>query len=205
MTYRFYRHHISNISIVRTNVSSELWDLFSFILGHITKNTWRCWEEALTWKWSQIRTNTRSSSEKHPWNTVWMERLRQVRLRREEQDRIMSHKGNKEGPCRSKLEAVDVAGILDKSLEAVLVIGIVYLMWLEKKRISKAVSWSKVRKGFFCSYLGQRVDRIILLFLSSASISHASSQAVKYWSSTGQVLGDIRKWAYAPPFPQGTR
>jgi hypothetical protein len=69
-----------------------------------------------------------------------MERLRQVRLRREEQDRIMSHKGNKEGPYRSKLEAVDVAGILDKSLEAVLVIGIVYLMWLEKKRISKAVS-----------------------------------------------------------------
>ena len=69
-----------------------------------------------------------------------MERLRQVQLRREEQDRIMSHKGNKDGPCRSKLEAVDVAGILDKSLEAVLVIGIVYLMWLEKKRISKAVS-----------------------------------------------------------------
>jgi len=34
-------------------------------------------------------------------------------------------------------EAVDVAGILDKSLEAVLVIGIVYLMWIEKKRITK--------------------------------------------------------------------
>ena len=34
-------------------------------------------------------------------------------------------------------EAVDVAGILDKSLEAVLVIGIVYLMWMEKKRITK--------------------------------------------------------------------
>ena len=65
------------------------------------------------------------------------ERLRQLRLRREEQDRIMSYKGNKEGTCRSKLEAVDVAGILDKSLEAVLVIGTVYLMWLEKKRISK--------------------------------------------------------------------
>ena len=34
-------------------------------------------------------------------------------------------------------EAVDVAGILDKSLEAVLVIGILYLMWIEKKRITK--------------------------------------------------------------------
>jgi hypothetical protein len=34
-------------------------------------------------------------------------------------------------------EAVDVAGILDKSLEVVLVIGIVYLMWMEKKRITK--------------------------------------------------------------------
>jgi hypothetical protein len=34
-------------------------------------------------------------------------------------------------------EAVDVAGILDKSLEVVLIIGIVYLMRLEKKRISK--------------------------------------------------------------------
>jgi hypothetical protein len=34
-------------------------------------------------------------------------------------------------------EAVDVAGILDKSLEVVLVIGIVYLMMLEKKRITK--------------------------------------------------------------------
>ena len=34
-------------------------------------------------------------------------------------------------------EAVDVAGILDKSLEVVLVIGIVYLMLLEKKRIKK--------------------------------------------------------------------
>ena len=34
-------------------------------------------------------------------------------------------------------EAVDVAGILDKSLEVVLIIGIVYLMRLEKKRITK--------------------------------------------------------------------
>jgi hypothetical protein len=34
-------------------------------------------------------------------------------------------------------EAVDVAGILDKSLEMVLVIGIVYVMRLEKKRITK--------------------------------------------------------------------
>jgi hypothetical protein len=34
-------------------------------------------------------------------------------------------------------EAVDVAGILDKSLEVVLIIGIVYLMLLEKKRITK--------------------------------------------------------------------
>jgi CRISPR/Cas system-associated endoribonuclease Cas2 len=34
-------------------------------------------------------------------------------------------------------EAVDVAGILDKSLEVVLVIGILYLMWIEKKRITK--------------------------------------------------------------------
>ena len=34
-------------------------------------------------------------------------------------------------------EAVDVAGILDKSLESVLVIGILYLMWIEKKRITK--------------------------------------------------------------------
>ncbi len=34
-------------------------------------------------------------------------------------------------------EAIDVAGILDKSLEVVLVIGIVYLMLLEKKRITK--------------------------------------------------------------------
>ncbi len=34
-------------------------------------------------------------------------------------------------------EAVDIAGILDKSLEAVLIIGIVYLMLLEKKRITK--------------------------------------------------------------------
>jgi CRISPR/Cas system-associated endoribonuclease Cas2 len=34
-------------------------------------------------------------------------------------------------------EAVDLAGILDKSLEVVLIIGIVYLMWLEKKRITK--------------------------------------------------------------------
>ena len=34
-------------------------------------------------------------------------------------------------------EFVDVAGILDKSLEVVLIIGIVYLMRLEKKRISK--------------------------------------------------------------------
>ncbi len=34
-------------------------------------------------------------------------------------------------------EAIDVAGILDKSLEVVLVIGIVYLMWMEKKRITK--------------------------------------------------------------------
>src|SRR5439155_24606280 len=30
-------------------------------------------------------------------------------------------------------EAVDVAGILDKSLEVVLIIGIVYLIWMEKK------------------------------------------------------------------------
>jgi hypothetical protein len=34
-------------------------------------------------------------------------------------------------------EAVDVAGLLDKSLEVVLVIGIVYLMLFEKKRINK--------------------------------------------------------------------
>jgi hypothetical protein len=34
-------------------------------------------------------------------------------------------------------EAVDVAGILDKSLEVVLIIGIVYLMLLEKKRITR--------------------------------------------------------------------
>jgi hypothetical protein len=34
-------------------------------------------------------------------------------------------------------EAVDVAGILDKSLEVVLIIGILYLMLLEKKRITK--------------------------------------------------------------------
>jgi len=34
-------------------------------------------------------------------------------------------------------EAVDVAGILDKSLEVVLIIGIVYLIWMEKKRITK--------------------------------------------------------------------
>jgi hypothetical protein len=34
-------------------------------------------------------------------------------------------------------EAVDVAGILDKSLEVVLIIGIVYVMLLEKKRITK--------------------------------------------------------------------
>ena len=34
-------------------------------------------------------------------------------------------------------EAVDVAGILDKSLEVVLIVGIMYLMWLEKKRITK--------------------------------------------------------------------
>lgn len=34
-------------------------------------------------------------------------------------------------------EAVDVAGILDKSLEVVLIVGILYLMWLEKKRITK--------------------------------------------------------------------
>lgn len=34
-------------------------------------------------------------------------------------------------------EAVDVAGILDKSLEVVLIIGIVYLMRLEKERITK--------------------------------------------------------------------
>jgi hypothetical protein len=34
-------------------------------------------------------------------------------------------------------EAVDIAGILDKTLEMVLVIGIVYLMRLEKKRITK--------------------------------------------------------------------
>lgn len=34
-------------------------------------------------------------------------------------------------------EAVDIAGILDKSLEVVLIIGILYLMRLEKKRISK--------------------------------------------------------------------
>ena len=34
-------------------------------------------------------------------------------------------------------EPVDIAGILDKSLEVVLIIGIVYLMWIEKKRITK--------------------------------------------------------------------
>jgi hypothetical protein len=34
-------------------------------------------------------------------------------------------------------EVVDIAGILDKSLEMVLVIGIVYVMRLEKKRITK--------------------------------------------------------------------
>jgi len=34
-------------------------------------------------------------------------------------------------------EPVDVAGILDKSLEVVLIIGIVYFMWFEKKKITK--------------------------------------------------------------------
>ena len=34
-------------------------------------------------------------------------------------------------------EAIDLAGILDKSLEAVLIIGIVYLMRLEKRRLEK--------------------------------------------------------------------
>ena len=34
-------------------------------------------------------------------------------------------------------KAVNIAGILDKSLEMVLVIGIVYIMRLEKKRITK--------------------------------------------------------------------
>jgi hypothetical protein len=36
-------------------------------------------------------------------------------------------------------EPVDIAGILDKSLEVVLIIGIAYLMWMEKRRITKLV------------------------------------------------------------------
>jgi len=40
-------------------------------------------------------------------------------------------------PINTPPEAVDVAGILDKSLEVVLIVGIVYLMRLEKKRITE--------------------------------------------------------------------
>jgi hypothetical protein len=40
-------------------------------------------------------------------------------------------------------EAVDVAGILDKSLEVVLVIRIVYLILSKKKRINKLLLEAK--------------------------------------------------------------